>query len=143
MIFCKAMQINNRVGTHAFVGALGNLWQVFFIHEDANDALLAVAIGNLVADLRHAHRAQAYADLQKAIAIHHDGNLINDKRFRVFADDNNRAIAAHFAAGIVGRLEDAPDEDVIIFDSSAFGGKTFEIDFGLVGFAANADAGHA
>lgn len=101
------MKINNGVGPHAFIRALGNVWKVFFVHENSNDALLAMTIGNLVADLWHSHRPQAHTNLEKAIAIHHDGDFIDDERLGVFANDNDRTISTDLAPRIVRRLEHA------------------------------------
>lgn len=123
------MQIDNAIRPHAFIRAIHDLGHIFFIHQDANDALLSVTIRNFVTDLWHSHRSQAHADLQKAIAIHHDGDFVDNKRFRIFANDNDGPVSADFTTRIVRRLKDAPNEYVVIFYTRAFGRQPILVDF--------------
>lgn len=138
-----AMQIDNGIGTHSLVGTVHNLRQIFFIHQAADDALLSMPIRNLVADGGHSHGPQAHAHLKETIAIHHDGNLVDDKGLGVFANDNDRTVATDLATRIITGVLDTTNENVIVLDARALGRQTVFVDLGLIRFAANANARHS
>lgn len=137
------MQIDNDVGTKAFIRTGHDLGEILFIHEAADDALLPMTIGNLVSNRRHAHGPQPNTNLKESIAIHHHSDFVNNKCFRIFANDNDGSIATDFSTRIIRSLVDATDEDVIVLDAGSLGGKTVLVNLGLIRLAANADAGSA
>ena len=137
------MQIDNGIRSKAFIGTLGNVRQVFFIHESANDAFLAMTIRNFVTHLRHPDRSKTNSNLRKTIAIQGLHDLVHNEGLCVFADDNDGPISTNFAIRIIGRLKDTANENIAVLDTRAFNRKSVVIDFGLVGFTANANARNA
>lgn len=111
------MQIDNGIRSKTLVRALGNVGKIFFIHQCTNDALLAMPIGNLVADLRHSDRPQTNSDLRQTIAVQGLNDFVDDKGLGVLTNDNNRSISANFAIGVIRGVKDPPDEDIAVFDA--------------------------